>query len=1186
MTNKDKKNVIMRLITLIIILSFIATSTLMLLLAYIPLDLNVPSVSIDDSVIKRTFVIFYELLGYVAFLIPIIMYSYAFLLLGHLRKIKHKNLISSIRKKKTRLRSNFPVGVLLLIVSLPPLFDLHFDPNIWNLPFYGGGILGSLIADSLIGILSEFLDSIYAYYLLTYILMFIVFIGIRVLYPFSYIEIADTVGATVFDFIKNTVANFAANRNHTRIMRTRFDETDSGVNDDFISRDNLKKKKKTDSRFRQFFSFFQDSKPDNESSRDNTFFDDQIIIDNENHKSIKSKDDRIYDKKQVYDQAKSSDKPIVNKENTFHNINKASIDRTSSNKTIDETYVEKDKTTVRKNIKQVSEKEDKNLSENTKSDTEINSVSDKTQDKNVDEKKEENSAFDIDYIDETQSNDNVRKGNGADDATKPVFDLDDLQTIEDITVISNVELKSAFDLAKKIEERVTSNDFNSRIYTDSESDYINPSKENYIVADKLYKNPPYQDVSYDDSLNNELNQNGRNRSHHTDTTYDRIKSLEISQSKILEQLGQIKNSDSYNDVNNKLDSNIEPENTYDSIEKSKAIKENSFIQISSADNKDIKIPHDDNSSNAASQDGSYKENITNLINAWDSMGGDLPESIKNINIHKADKEELEHQISDTQVSNEQIFENQEDNNLDYLENSEKQKNNLEEEQHHSDEEKNAVYQYQNYGYKLPPYEILNPPSEEDDTSINEQEAIIKSKELEKVLSEFGVEASVQDVIIGPVVTMFSIMLAPGTKASKLQGLEQDLARSLSIMSVRVVPILPGQPYIGIEIPNINRKKILLSEVISSEDYNDNKSRLSLVLGKDINDNPIIGDLTKMPHLLVAGTTGSGKSVGINAMIMGLLYRYDPDYLRLLLIDPKMLELNLYDSSPHLLSPVIADMKNALKALQWCSTEMDRRYQIMARVGVRNIQGFNARRLQAQKKTNDDRSNIIIEDENGKEVFLSDMPYMPYIVIVIDEFADMIMTLGKKGEEVVVKIAQKARASGIHLIIATQRPSVDVITGLIKANIPSRIAYMVSSKIDSRTIIDQNGAEQLLGQGDMLYLAIGSMLPERVHGAFVDEYEIQKAVEFWNKQNPSNYDDVLMRYLSGSTSEVLNISDKEKDPIYNELYEMIISDQKVPSISMVQRKFQIGFNRAARLLEDLELNKVVSPVDNRGKRTLL
>lgn len=463
-----------------------------------------------------------------------------------------------------------------------------------------------------------------------------------------------------------------------------------------------------------------------------------------------------------------------------------------------------------------------------------------------------------------------------------------------------------------------------------------------------------------------------------------------------------------------------------------------------------------------------------------------------------------------------------------------------------------------------------------------------SRLVEAKLLDFNVEAKVVGVHPGPVVTRFELDLAPGVKVSKITGLAKDLARSLSAISVRVVEVIPGKSFIGLELPNQHREIVRLSEVIGDEVFEQSKSALTMVLGKDIAGKSVVADLAKMPHLLVAGTTGSGKSVGVNVMICSLLYKSTPDDVRFLMIDPKMLELSIYEGIPHLLTEVVTDMKDAANGLRWCVGEMERRYKLMSALGVRNLKGYNAKVKDAIADGTPLKDPLWRpSDDMRTEPPL--LEKLPAIVVVIDEFADMMMIVGKKVEELIARIAQKARAAGIHLILATQRPSVDVITGLIKANIPTRIAFQVSSKIDSRTILDQQGAESLLGQGDMLYLPPGSGVPTRVHGAFVDDHEVHAVVADWKKRGRPNY---IPEILSGETTEenllpgeTLEGEDGEADPLYDQAVAFVTESRRA-SVSGVQRKFRIGYNRAARLVEQMEHSGIVSGPGHNGNREVM
>ena len=500
---------------------------------------------------------------------------------------------------------------------------------------------------------------------------------------------------------------------------------------------------------------------------------------------------------------------------------------------------------------------------------------------------------------------------------------------------------------------------------------------------------------------------------------------------------------------------------------------------------------------------------------------------------------------------------------------------------------------------LPQINLLDPPDKSGATGYSADSLEHLSRLLELKLQDFGITAEVTEVLPGPVVTRFEIQPAPGIKVSRISGLAKDLARSMAVISVRVVEVIPGKSVVGIEIPNEKREMVRLSEVISSEAFDRSSSPLTLALGNDIAGIPTVADLARMPHLLVAGTTGSGKSVGINAMLLSLLLKASPDEVKLILIDPKMLELSIYDDIPHLLTPVITDMKDAASGLRWCVGEMERRYKLMAALGVRNIAGYNRKIEDAIKA-----GNPIVDplwtfdpsavgwDETEEPPQAPMLEALPYIVVVIDEFADMMMIVGKKVEQLIARIAQKARAAGIHLILATQRPSVDVITGLIKANVPTRIAFQVSSKIDSRTILDQGGAEQLLGHGDMLYLPPGTSVPERIHGAFVDDHEVHKVVADWKRRGTPSYLSDITDEASVSSIAVPgfdttdeNGDDAESDPLYDEAVAFVLESGKA-SISSVQRKLRVGYNRAARLIEQMEASGVVSPMSSNGSREIL
>ncbi|MDR7119960.1 DNA translocase FtsK 4TM domain-containing protein [Rheinheimera soli] len=463
-----------------------------------------------------------------------------------------------------------------------------------------------------------------------------------------------------------------------------------------------------------------------------------------------------------------------------------------------------------------------------------------------------------------------------------------------------------------------------------------------------------------------------------------------------------------------------------------------------------------------------------------------------------------------------------------------------------------------------------------------------SRLVETKLLDFGVDAKVVAVLPGPVVTRFELDLAPGVKVSKITGLSKDLARSLSAISVRVVEVIPGKSYIGLELPNQFREIVRLSEVIGDEIFIQSKSPLTMVLGKDIAGKSVVADLGRMPHLLVAGTTGSGKSVGVNVMICSLLYKSTPEDVRFLMIDPKMLELSVYEGIPHLLTEVVTDMKEAANGLRWCVGEMERRYKLMSALGVRNLKGYN-QKIQDAIAAGTPIRDPIWKPSDNMMTMPPELEKLPSIVVVIDEFADMMMIVGKKVEELIARIAQKARAAGIHLILATQRPSVDVITGLIKANIPTRMAFQVSSKIDSRTILDQQGAESLLGQGDMLYLPPGSGVPTRVHGAFVDDHEVHAVVSDWKRRGKPNY---ISEILNGEPSEdsllpgeSMEGDDAESDPLFDQAVAFVTESRKA-SVSGVQRRFRIGYNRAARLVEQMEMSGIVSGAGHNGNREVL
>ena len=498
----------------------------------------------------------------------------------------------------------------------------------------------------------------------------------------------------------------------------------------------------------------------------------------------------------------------------------------------------------------------------------------------------------------------------------------------------------------------------------------------------------------------------------------------------------------------------------------------------------------------------------------------------------------------------------------------------------------ALFEPSNEG-ELPSLSLLDdPPPQKKGFSGEALEAMSRLVELK--LKDFGIEVEVVSVSPGPIITRFELDPAPGIKVNKISILSKDLARSLSVVSVRIVEVIPGKSFIGLEIPNENRELVTLGEILKSKVYDDMASPLTLALGKDIGGNSVVADLAKMPHLLIAGTTGSGKSVAINAMILSLLYKATAEHVRLIMVDPKMLELSVYEGIPHLLTPVVTDMKDAANALRWCVAEMDRRYRLMAALGVRNIGGYN------RKVKDAIADGKPIPDPLYKPPDLMDddltpehptLGTLPFIVIVIDELADMMMIVGKKTEELIARLAQKARASGIHMLLATQRPSVDVITGLIKANVPSRIAFQVSAKVDSRTILDQMGAETLLGHGDMLYLPPGTSLPTRVHGAFVADNEVHAVVESLKTAGKPMYIEEILEANELPGVALVDDADAEKDVLYDQAVQVVIETKKA-SISGVQRRLKIGYNRAARMVEAMEVAGLVGPLESNGSREIL
>jgi S-DNA-T family DNA segregation ATPase FtsK/SpoIIIE len=486
--------------------------------------------------------------------------------------------------------------------------------------------------------------------------------------------------------------------------------------------------------------------------------------------------------------------------------------------------------------------------------------------------------------------------------------------------------------------------------------------------------------------------------------------------------------------------------------------------------------------------------------------------------------------------------------------------------------------------KLPQVDLLDAAPARQEATVTPESLEMTSRLIEKKLRDFGVEVRVVAASPGPVITRYEIEPATGVKGSQIVNLAKDLARSLSLVSIRVVETIPGKNYMALELPNAKRQMIRLAEILGSQVYNDASSLLTMGLGKDIVGAPVVADLAKMPHCLIAGTTGSGKSVGINATILSLLYKAEARDVRLILIDPKMLEMSVYEGIPHLLCPVVTDMKQAANALNWCVGEMERRYRLMSKLGVRNLAGYNKKIDEAAAREEKIPNPFSLTPEEPEP-----LERLPFVVVVIDELADLMMVVGKKIEELIARLAQKARAAGIHLILATQRPSVDVITGLIKANIPTRIAFQVSSKIDSRTILDQMGAEALLGQGDMLYLAPGTGLPVRVHGAFVSDDEVHRVVEYLKSQGEPNYIEGILEGGTlddaGGPGAMPGEADGEADPMYDQAVQVVMQNKRA-SISLVQRHLRIGYNRAARLLEQMEKAGLVSAMATNGNRDLL
>ncbi len=483
---------------------------------------------------------------------------------------------------------------------------------------------------------------------------------------------------------------------------------------------------------------------------------------------------------------------------------------------------------------------------------------------------------------------------------------------------------------------------------------------------------------------------------------------------------------------------------------------------------------------------------------------------------------------------------------------------------------------------LPPLHLLDEATQQVEV-VSAETLEFTSRLIERKLKDFGVEVKVVGAYPGPVITRYEVDPAVGVKGSQVVNLMKDLARALSVVSIRVVETIPGKTYMALELPNPKRQMVHLSEILGSQVYADMGSMLTMAMGKDISGKPVVADLAKMPHVLVAGTTGSGKSVAINAMILSLLYKATPQQVRLLLVDPKMLELSVYEGIPHLLCPVVTDMRQAASGLNWCVQEMDRRYKLMSALGVRNIAGYNQKVREAEKSGKPLTNPFTITPESPEP-----LEELPLIVVFIDELADLMMVVGKKIEELIARLAQKARASGIHLVLATQRPSVDVITGLIKANVPTRVAFQVSSKIDSRTILDQMGAEALLGQGDMLYLPPGTGYPQRVHGAFVSDQEVHRVAEYLKAQGEPQYIDGVLNSLEeggGEDGEGGPALDAEADPLYDQAVDIVLKSRRA-SISSVQRQLRIGYNRAARLIEQMEAAGIVSAMQSNGNREVI
>jgi len=494
--------------------------------------------------------------------------------------------------------------------------------------------------------------------------------------------------------------------------------------------------------------------------------------------------------------------------------------------------------------------------------------------------------------------------------------------------------------------------------------------------------------------------------------------------------------------------------------------------------------------------------------------------------------------------------------------------------------------------QMPSLDLLNSPpekqAEDSEYAIQQQRAIESLQErIPNVLNDYGVkDAEVSASHLGPIVTRFEIQLSASTKVSKVSNLSKDLARNLGVSSVRVVEVIPGKTTIGLEVPNEQRDLVTISDVLSSSRYRKSRSAVTLILGKDIAGAPVIADLAKMPHLLIAGTTGSGKSVAINTLLISMLYKSTPEQVRLLLIDPKMLELSIYEDIPHLLTPVITDMKQAANGLRWCIAEMERRYLLMSKLKVRGISGYNEK-IQIAIDKGEPLQDPLFDLNKSEDATAETLTALPHIVVIVDEFADMMMVVGKTVEDLIARIAQKARAAGIHLILATQRPSVDVITGLIKANIPTRISFQVSTKIDSRSILDQAGAESLLGNGDMLYLPPGTAIPQRIHGAFVSDDEVNEVVKFIRSQREPEYIEGVIKTTESEQIPKSKSFDKGSgtDSFYEEAISIVIESRRA-SISYLQRRLKVGYNRAAQMIEDMEAAGIVSAVQSNGTREVL